>query len=490
MSNFRSCVLRVSSAIAGLLAIVLMLGSCGGGTTTPGPLTSNTGTVTTNISDPPTCSASSGGPFSNVWVTITKVMAHTSADTSLSPSASGWITLVDATGAPMQKDLLTLTTCVLNKLGSVSALPPGNYQQIRILLLSNTPGSGTATPSPNNCSPLSAFNCLVLSANGSKQTLQLSGEDQTGIKVPPGQIAGGAINLTAGQAADINIDFNSCASIVQEGKGAFRLKPALTAGVVSTSKSITGQIVDSSTKKGIPSATVLLEQFDTSSNIDRIVRAGMADSSGNFTFCPLPAGNYDIVAAAEVTSASNVTTTYNATITFAVPAGTAVGTIPLVAESGAAGQSTLPGAISGQVTTVGATAGTPVAANVTFLPLQQATSGTTVRQVTIPLFGSSAQPASVRTASTATTAPPCPTGTDCANYTLLVPGSNPQFGTFSSSGTTYSPPGSPPVNYTLRVEASTCSPNNVTSPGTIIVVGGGASTPTTTNLTLSGCTSP
>ena len=57
-------------SLAGGLLTLAMLISCGGN----GPQTtpSLSGTVTTSISDPPTCQAPSG-PFSNVWVTITKV---------------------------------------------------------------------------------------------------------------------------------------------------------------------------------------------------------------------------------------------------------------------------------------------------------------------------------------------------------------------------------------------------------------------------------
>ncbi len=488
MSNCKCSVLRASSAIVGLLAIVFMLGSCGGGTTST-PSVSTTGVVTTNMSDPPTCGPPAG-QFSHVWVTITRVRAHISADTSLDINASGWIDLVNLTSSPKQLDLLSLvsTTCLLNQLGSISGLPAGNYQQIRILLLNNTPGSGAATPSPNNCSAASAFNCVVLASTGSVQALQLSSEATTGIKVPPGQIAGGGIRLSAGQSTDINIDFNSCASIVQQGNGAFRLKPTLTAGVVSTaqaSNSISGKIVDSVTKNGVPNAIVLLEQIPSGSSSEQIVHAGVASSDGTFIFCPLPAGNYDVVSAAEVTSSSNVTTTYNATVTFNVPQGTSSLSIPIVAEAGVPGASTLPGTISGQVTTVGSASGTPVPVTVTFLPFQPATKASSVVQVIIPVLVSNAQPASLMTV----TGGSCPSGTACANYTLLVPASNPQFGTFSSSGTTYSPPGSPPVNYTVTAQSATCSPSSVTS-GTIIVAAGGPSVPTTTNLVLSGCTSP
>jgi hypothetical protein len=58
---------------------------------------------------------------------------------------------------------------------------------------------------------------------------------------------------------DLNIDFNACASILQEGNGAFRLKPVLTAGQVSTNTTgISGKIVDSSTGAPVAGGTVLV----------------------------------------------------------------------------------------------------------------------------------------------------------------------------------------------------------------------------------------
>src|SRR5690349_18389083 len=89
----------VSRAAAVSLALVV-LASCGSSTHSSAP--TMTGTVTTSISDPPTCMAQ----FSNVWVTITKVTAHINGDAS--PGDSGWVTLVDLTSSPMQIDLLSL----------------------------------------------------------------------------------------------------------------------------------------------------------------------------------------------------------------------------------------------------------------------------------------------------------------------------------------------------------------------------------------------
>jgi hypothetical protein len=44
---------------------------------------------------------------------------------------------------------------------------------------------------------------------------------------------GGGIDLQAGQPADTNINFAACTSIVRQGNGRFRLKPALRGGEVA-----------------------------------------------------------------------------------------------------------------------------------------------------------------------------------------------------------------------------------------------------------------
>ncbi len=106
---------------------------------------------------------------------------------------------------------------------------------------------GPPEPGSNACGG-HGFNCVVLS-DDTVQEILLSSEADTGLKILPGQIVGGPIRVEPAKDVDINIDFNACASLLQEGNGAFRLKPALTAGQVQTNTTgISGQVVDSSTK--------------------------------------------------------------------------------------------------------------------------------------------------------------------------------------------------------------------------------------------------
>jgi hypothetical protein len=482
---------RLFVIFIGVALVALLLASCGGNGIFLGQQ-GTTGTVTTNISDPPTCTPPNGSLL-KAWVTVTRVRAHLSADAD--PSANGWVDLVDLRNNPAQVDLLSLASasCLLTRLGSTSGLPTGNYQQIRVILLSNAPASGVATPSSSPCGS-NGFNCVVL-ADGSLRALQLTIEADTGIKIPPGQIAGGAINLMAGQSADLDIDFDACSSIVAQSDGQFHLKPTLHAGEVSAGSKISGRVVDNSKPPNpIPSAIVLLEQPD-SNGVDRKVFSSLAASDGTFVFCPpaplflgatasfgttpVPPGNFDVVVAGQATSGV-VTTTYNATIVFGVLAGTAVGDISLLPESPSSAGSTSPAEITGQVTTAGS-GSTAASADVTLSPLQQATParGSPV-QVTIPVFGATSQPPTLMTQSGST----CPGGTDCGTYTLLVPGSNPQVGTFGTSGITFAPPASGSIFYKVEADASTCTPTSQTS-NQLTVVAGGA--PVTANFSFTGC---
>jgi len=282
----------------------------------------------------------------------------------------------------------------------------------------------------------------------------LSSEANTGLKIPPGQIVGGPLQVTAGQSVDLNIDFNACASIVREGNGKFRLKPTLTAGQVSANNTgISGKVVDSLTKAPIAgNVQVAVEQPD-STGVDRIVMQAVADSNGNFNFCPLPTGMFDIV----VVGIGPANVPYNATTVLNVPNGTNLGAIPLIAEVGAAGPAVFQGFVTA---TNGAAAGT---IDTSLSALQTVPTGaTTTLQITIPL---QTIPATITTPEVDSTGlvsvsanTSCPTGApanaNCAQYTLVVPASNPSVAIFSSSGFTYSTPATGDVLFTVDARAA------------------------------------
>src|SRR6266478_3272328 len=468
------------SIILVITAVAVFLVGCGGNP--PMMQSSSMGTINVSVSDPPSCAAASSattvpaggtaapsGNFMNVFVTIRSIQAHTSA--TADNTSSGWQELApQLVSAPMQVDLLHLPAngqCLLEQLGSTS-LPAGDYQQIRLILLANAAPSG---PAPSNDSNAcfkqlggDVFNCVV-DTSGTAHTLNLSSEANTGLKIPPGQIMGGPIHVAAGQSVDLNIDFNTCASILLEGNGDFRLKPVLTAGVVSANKTgISGQIVDSVSSQPIAGAIVTL-QFADKSGTDRVVMQQLTDPAGHFSFCPLTVGAvFDVVSDALTASG----TAYNATVVLNVSGGTDLGTVPLVAETPATeGASTGPGTIQGTITAINGTTGATIDADVS--ALQSVTVSSTSRTFTVPLFPKSNASDVMVTSSTS-----CPTGAPkgafCGSYTLVVPARNPTVGTFAAGKTTITAPATGDVLYTVEADATNpasdaamCSPSSQTT---------------------------
>jgi uncharacterized protein DUF4382 len=406
--------------VSALAIAALIFVSCSGSSSNMSP---TTGTIHVTLTDPPSC-AFPNGNFDHVYVSIRSVQAHTTA--TASDNSSGWQELVPQLNSqPMQIDLFT-------------ALPAGSYQQIRLLLVPND-GSGGATPSSNACGN-QGWNCVVLH-DSSIHELQLSSQANTGIKIPPGQVVGGPIVVNEGQDVDLNIDFNACASILQQGNGDYRLKPVLTAGQVSTNNTgIGGKVVDSLTGLPIVGGTVLvaLERTD-STGADAIFLQTAADSSGMFNFCPLPAGaSFDVVAV----SINGAGIAYNATIVTGVPGGTNLGNVTIVAETGA---STAPATLQGFVTSTAA-----IDAAVTAQQTISLNGGGT-RAVSIPAESGSLANIAVQDDST------CPSGAPansiCAQYTLVVPASNPQVGFFSGGSVTFTLPATGNVLYGVRADA-------------------------------------
>jgi len=439
---------------AGAVSIAVFIAGCGGsGASMPTP-TASTGTVTVTISDPPSCKNPNGN-FQHVYVTVRSVQAH--IDPNASDGSSGWQELApQLNSTPMQIDLFSnaQTNCVLAQLGSAS-LPAGNYQQIRLLLVSNSPGAGEAVPATNNCAG-NGYNCVVLN-DDTIHELALSSQANTGLKIPPGQIVGGPISVAGGQSVDLNIDFNACASIVLQGNGKYRLKPTLTAGQIAPNNSgIGGQVVDASTSRPI-SGTVLvaIEQPDKA-GVDRIVMETAADTNGNFRFCPLPMGTFDVVVVA--IGPNNLP--YNATTVLNVPNGTNLDTVPLTPETGATGPAILAGFVTASTSSAGAQIDVALSA------LQTVSDGGSSRQLTIPLQTIAATSTSPEIDSTGLISisanTDCPSGSpataNCGSYTLVVPASNPRVGVFSSGGFSYSMPAAGDVLF--AVDAAAAAPNS------------------------------
>ena len=421
-----------------LVATAIVLLSCGGGSAS----SSNMATVSVSISDPPTC-AGPQGPYSHVYVTITDVQIHTSANAG--NNDPNWVDLTpNLPNNPAQVDLLGVANqCFLAMLGS-TGIQPGTYQQVRIFLADNS----TAVPN-NKCS--TTANCLMLTSDPSTPIpLELSSQAKTGIKIPSGQLAGGKFVVAAGDNKDLNIDFNACASIVAQGNGQYRLKPVLHGGEValqSSSTSISGTVVDSVTLQPIAGGNTVVALEQNQNGVDRVIMETVTGSNGGFAFCPVAAGTYDVV----VTAVNGVGTAYAATVITGVQPGNTLGTVPLTAAA-------LPASITGEITS--STGSAPVAVDLSVSALQSIGSNLLV---TVPLAQQSASTATLGTVPDAS----CPANTDCVNYTLAVPAANPSIGAFNSGGNqTPAPPTPGPVGYTVDANAFIVGTNlaNCTQP--------------------------
>jgi hypothetical protein len=371
-------------------------------------------TASVMLSDPATCSGPTG-PFAHVYITITDVQAN--VNSTAGDSDGGWTDLTPSLSSqPKQVDLLGQANnqCFLATLGDSQQLQQGNYQQIRLILAANN-----STIANNNCG--NSANCVVLAADNSVHTLQLSSESKTGLKIPSGQIASGGFNIAAGQTKDLDIDFNTCASIVQEGNGQYRLKPVLHAGEVSTTAtSINGKVLDSTGNPVSGEVVVALEQKD-STGVDRIMMTTLAGNDGSFVFCPIPAGTYDIVAVGQETGG----TAYQPSIVTGIANGQSAGTVGLYAS---AGGSTGVVGLAGLVTS-------QVSIDTQLSALETLSAGGT--SFTIPLLPNAQQPAATLSPETAASST-CGSGTDCASYTMMLPSGGPYLGTYSAAGVTLS----------------------------------------------------
>ena len=457
---FWTLILVSSLFLAGIVAV-----ACGGSSSTTTATTGGTtGTANVMLSDPATCAGPSG-PFSHVYVTITDVQANISS--SAGDNDSGWTDLTPGlSSAPKQIDLLGQANnqCFLATLGATQQLQAGTYQQIRLILADNS-----ATLSNNICGK--STNCVQLGSDSSMHELLLSSESKTGLKIPSGQIASGGFTIAAGQTKDLDIDFNTCASIVTEGNGQYRLKPVLHAGEVSTtSASINGKVLDSATGNPVNGeVTVALEQKD-SSGVDRILMSTLAGNDGSFVFCPIPTGTYDIVVVGEDVQG----TAYQPSIISGVANGQTTGNVSLYSGPGT---TTSTVQVTGGVTSQnGANQATVIDAAVSTL---EAAGGTTY---TIPLLPNAQQPVATLALETAASSN-CAAGTDCATYTMLLPAGGPYLGVYSASGVTLSQT-SPLATYVVdglafvpsSGGAADCSPSEQKTTSYALSVGGSSIT--------------
>jgi hypothetical protein len=104
----------LAAAVFIIAAIALVTG-CGGGSNMS---TAQSATTTVTLSDPATCSSSTAGPFSHVYVTVTDAQINASA--TAGDSDASWMDLTPSLkSSPQQIDLLGQANnqCFLATLG-------------------------------------------------------------------------------------------------------------------------------------------------------------------------------------------------------------------------------------------------------------------------------------------------------------------------------------------------------------------------------------
>ena len=439
-------------------------GGTGGGTGggNPGsPSGSQTPSVTVTVSDPAVCSATQGGPFQHIYVTITDVVAYPSATIPL----TGGVDLTPGLAqSPMQIDLLGTApggSCTLATLGSGMSVAAGTYQALQIFFADTSALSKISggTKCPNTFYGVPA-NCAI-HADGTVDFLDLLTSGT------PVGLVNGPVTLGNGQQV-LNIDLDSCASMLaMQGSGSgngYAMDPVAHAALMPTSGSITGKVIDGSTQQPIAGPVIVaLEQTD-SGGVDREIMQVGPGPDGSFVLCPVPSGTFDLVTIAE----SNVGVAYGATVTTGVQAGNSVGNIPL---QPVAGGNQTPSQLAGQVTALalGTVAGY---SHIVISALQTVSVSGSNTLITVPL--PARYQSSLRTFVTSS-----------MNYQLSVPAANPLVGAFMANrASNYQQDTTNTPTYNVDVQSS-CSPAVVRSSSGVTIGSGSISTVPT--IALVGC---
>lgn len=253
----------------GCIGLLFALAACGGGSSGTSPTAqSSMSSVSAALMDGPF--RSSGGTVTAVNVSIARVDLIGSGATQ---------TL--ATFSPSKPvNLLDYQTTAL-ALGTAS-VPPGQYQQLRLVLDTSTANSATVVVNGTTY-PLTIPSATGSGGFGNNTSMDNgTGPGTSGIKVN--------INLTAAANAIYAyvIDFNAAESIVQTGSGNYMMKPVLVATAQNIAGSIAGTVKNNAGSP-VSNAEVLAQVNGTT------VNSGVTDANGNFAINALPAGSYTLV---------------------------------------------------------------------------------------------------------------------------------------------------------------------------------------------------
>lgn len=274
-----------------------------GSETAPAPDGSSLGTIRVSLVDAPIAGMSA------ITVDIQSVQIE---------SDDGWLTL----GTPQQTyNLLDLTGGIFASLADGTALAPGHYGQLRLVLGSQN---------------------TVTLADSSTHALTVPSGQQTGIKMPLD------FDMAAGQTADIWIDFDAANSIQLHStgqSGKYMLRPVVRAYEKTVTGTVTGVLTDVADDSPIPGALVFAETVDESGR-PAIVRTVTTESDGSYALDLLPLGErYTIVSMPIVEGAPPLAYDAVAGVPVALSLGTPDATVDLEAT-----ESPATGGLSGTLT--------------------------------------------------------------------------------------------------------------------------------------------
>lgn len=430
-----------------------------------------------------------------IFITVSDVKGHTSG------KGGGWhdftptlsqepfqVNLLDSGAEDSEKQFTNTDDCLLASVGDDNGIPPGKYQQLRVLVdVSGNP------PADNACASLgpNVFNCVELT-DTTLHELTIPSGSQSGIKIPSTKIAKGGLTISPGQAVDLDIDIDGCRSIVVTGGGhgkkkkpphgsSYKLKPVLQAGEVTLNSIISGQVVVGTNSNGtvspndpavpVAGAAVWLENASSTASytegdptptattvpVNNVMAMTSADQNGHFVFCPVPATTDSLelvaIAAAMPVPQGETSNPSDVTITKGVTSGPKGGmsglVIPLVEPSSAP-------TATAQYTTA-SNANPPAAIPETLAIGMTQSDGT--NQAPFPFANDSSVNPTTTGPSTNTCS--CPTDTDCSCVTLDIPPDSPVIG--SASGASYQQSSST-GEFSLLAQAAksgagSCSPN-------------------------------
>jgi hypothetical protein len=203
---------RVSSVVLSTALLMLLMGCGGGSGGSSGDSDGGSGTISVNVADAPPALPVDG--VAHVFVTFDEVSVH--------KAGGGWIKL-DLAQTPYTIDLLQFSNGESTQLVPLARLESGKYTQIRLGVT-----GGSIAFDYNNDGTIDDTEPLEVPSDNLKTDKNFDFEVR----------GGGAVHLT--------VDFVLSRSIVLEGSGTYKLKPALHLVGTDEAATIRGKI-DSNT---------------------------------------------------------------------------------------------------------------------------------------------------------------------------------------------------------------------------------------------------